>query len=242
MVNSKRDLIGYVPLKSILKSDDDTLITSIMEKDIICVNVDDDKEDVAKTFKKYDLSSIAVVNKDNKMLGIITSDDIIDVIDDEATEDIEKMATMAPLQEDYFKVSAFNMFKKRIGWLIILMLASTLSAMILTSAESSIATVACLATFMPMITATAGNAGSQTTALLIRGLSLGTIKVNDFFKALLKEFFVGLLVGVSLGIHNEHSPLHLLRLKSSLPITINNKQFLNSLLQVIPQKILLTKL
>ena len=200
VVNAKRDLIGYVPLKSILKSEDDTLITSIMEKDIICVNVDDDKEDVAKTFKKYDLSSIAVVNKDNKMLGIITSDDIIDVIDDEATEDIEKMATMAPLQEDYFKVSAFNMFKKRIGWLIILMLASTLSAIILTSAESSIATVACLATFMPMITATAGNAGSQTTALLIRGLSLGTIKVNDFFKALLKEFFVGLLVGISLGI------------------------------------------
>ena len=200
IVNAKRDLIGYVSLKEILKENDDTLITTIMEKDIISVNVDDDKEDVAATFKKYDLSSIAVVNKDNKMLGIITSDDIIDVIDQEATEDIEKMATMAPLQEDYFKVSAFRMFTKRIGWLIILMLASTISAMILTSAESSIATIACLATFMPMITATAGNAGSQTTALLIRGLSLGTIKSNDFFKALLKEFFVGLLVGMCLGV------------------------------------------
>lgn len=200
VVNSKRDLIGYVSFKDILKSDDDALITDIMEKDLISVNVDDKKEEVALTFKKYDLSSIAVVNKDNKMLGIITSDDIIDVIDELATEDIEKMATMSPLEEDYFKVSAFKMYKKRIGWLIILMLASTLSAIILNNAESSIATIAALATFMPMITATAGNAGSQTTALLIRGLSLGTIKVNDFLKALLKELSVGLMVGISLGL------------------------------------------
>jgi len=200
VVNSKRDLIGYVSLKSILKSEDDTLITDIMERDLISVNVDDKKEDVAQTFKKYDLSSIAVVNKDNKMLGIITADDVIDVIEDIATEDIEKMATMSPLEEDYFKVSAFKMYRKRIGWLIILMLASTLSAIILSKAESSIATVAALATFMPMITATAGNAGSQTTALLIRGLSLGTIKLNDFFKALTKEMLVGLFVGVSLGL------------------------------------------
>lgn len=200
VVNSKRDLVGYVALKEILKCEDDIAIVDIMEKDIISVNVDDDKEDVAATFKKYDLSSIAVVNKDNKMLGIVTSDDIIDVIEQEATEDIEKMATMIPLEEDYFKVSAFSMFKKRIGWLIILMLASTLSAMILSSAESAIATVAALATFMPMITATAGNAGSQTTALLIRGLSLGTIECKDFLKALTKELLVGFMVGICLGV------------------------------------------
>ena len=200
VVNSKRDLIGYIALKDILKCEDDVLITDIMEKDIISVNVDDDKEDVASTFKRYDLSSIAVVSKENKMLGIITSDDIIDVIEEEASEDIQKMATMVPIEDDYFKVSAFKMFRKRIGWLIILMLASTLSAMILNGAEQTIATVACLATFMPMITATAGNAGSQTTALLIRGLSLGTIKIKDFFKALLKEMSVGIMVGVCLGL------------------------------------------
>ena len=199
VVNSKRDLIGYMALKDILKSDDDTLIVDIMDQDIICVHVDDDKEDVASCVKKYDLSSIAVVNKENKMLGIITSDDIIDVIEEEASEDIQKMATMIPIEDDYFKVNAFKMFKKRIGWLIILMLASTLSAIILSGAEEAIATVACLATFMPMITATAGNAGSQTTALLIRGISLGTIEVKDFFKALLKEISVGLMVGLSLG-------------------------------------------
>lgn len=200
VVNSKRDLIGYISLKSILVSDDDVLITDIMEKDIINVCVDDDKEEVAATFKKYDLSSIAVTNKENKMLGIITADDIIDVIEEEATEDIEKMASMVALEEDYFDVSAFKMFTKRIGWLIILLFATTFSAIILSKAESAIATVACLATFMPMITATAGNAGSQTTALLIRGLSLGTIEVKDFFKALFKELLVGIMVGLSLAI------------------------------------------
>lgn len=200
VVNSTRDLIGYISLKTIMSNSDDTLIIDIMERDIISVNVDDDKEEVANTFKKYDLSSIAVTNKENKMLGIITSDDIIDVIEEEATEDIEKMANVIPLEEDYFKVSAFGMFTKRIGWLVALMLASTFSAMIITSAESTIATVAVLATFMPMITATAGNAGSQTTALLIRGLSLGTIRGKDFFKALLKELSVGLLVGLALSI------------------------------------------
>ena len=200
VVNEKRDLIGYIALKDILRYDDDVAIVDIMEQDIICVNVDDDKEEVALTFKKYDLSSIAVVNKENKMLGIITSDDIIDVIEQEATEDIEKMATMSPLEEDYFEVSAFKMFSKRIVWLIILMLASTLSAMILTRAEAAITQVAALAIFMPMITATAGNAGSQTTALLIRGLSLGTIKVKDFFKALSKEISVGLMVGLCLSL------------------------------------------
>jgi len=200
VVNSKRDLIGYIALKTILASDDDTLITDLMEQDIISVNVDDDREEVAAAVKKYDLSSIAVVSKENKMLGIITADDIIDVIEEEATEDIEKMAKMIPLEEDYFEVSSFTMFKKRIGWLVILLFASTLSAMVLNSAEATIAAVGVLTTFMPMITGTAGNAGSQTTALLIRGLSLGTIKTKDFFKALLKELSVGLMVGVALGL------------------------------------------
>ena len=200
VVNTKRDLLGYVSLKTILSCEDDELITEIMEKDIICVHVDDDREDVAATFKKYDLSTLAVVSKENKMLGIITADDIIDVIEEEATEDIEKMAKMIPLEEDYFEVSSFSMFKKRIGWLVILLAASTLSAMVLNSAEATIATVGILTTFMPMITGTAGNAGSQTTALLIRGLSLGTIKTTDFFRALLKEFFVGVMVGACLGV------------------------------------------
>lgn len=200
VVSKKRDLLGYVSLKDILCSDDDIKINDIMEKDVISVNVDDDREDVALTFKKYDLSSIAVTNSDNKMVGIITSDDIIDVIDREASEDIEKMAKMAPIEEDYFSVSVFKMFRKRIGWLLILMLASAISAMILSRAEATIAAIASLAAFMPMITDTAGNAGSQTTALLIRGMSLGTIKTKDFLKALAKEVGVGLLVGMVLGL------------------------------------------
>lgn len=200
IVDSKRTLKGYISLKEILFNEEDERIKTIMEKDIVSVAVDEDKEEVANTFKKYDLSCIPVTNSEMKMLGIITSDDIIDVIDEEATEDIEKMAHVVPLEDDYFDVSNFKMFKKTIVWLIILLCTSVLSAFILSKAESTIATVAVLAVFMPMITGTAGNAGSQTTALLIRGLSLGTIKTKDFVKALRKELAVGILLGGSLAI------------------------------------------
>lgn len=200
IVDSKRTLKGYVSLKEILFNDEDVKIKDIMEKDLVSVLVDDDKEDVANSFKKYDLSSIAVTNSEMKMLGIITSDDIIDVIDDEATEDIEKMAHVVPLEDDYFEVSNFKMFTKTVVWLIVLLLTSILSTFILSKAESAIAAVAVLTVFMPMITGTAGNAGSQTTALLIRGLSLGTIKTKDFLKALRKEVAVGILLGGSLAI------------------------------------------
>ena len=200
IIDSKRTLKGYISLKNILFNEEETKIKDIMEKDIISVRVDEDKEEVANTFKKYDLSSIAVINNEMKMLGIITADDIIDVIDDEATEDIEKMAHVVPLEDDYFEVSNFQMFKKTVVWLIVLLFTSILSAFILSKAESTISAVAVLTVFMPMITGTAGNAGSQTTALLIRGLSLGTIKTKDFLKALRKEVAVGILVGGSLAI------------------------------------------
>lgn len=200
IVDSKRTLKGYIALKEILFNEEKVRIKDIMEKDIISVKVDEDKEYVANTFKKYDLSSIAVTNSEMKMLGIITADDIIDVIEEEATEDIEKMANVVPLDDDYFEVSTFKMFSKRIVWLVILLFASVFSTFILSKAEETISAIAVLTVFMPMITASAGNAGSQTTALLIRGLSLGTIKTKDFFKALRKEFLVGILVGGSLAI------------------------------------------
>lgn len=200
IVDSKRTLKGYISLKEILFNEEDVKIKEIMDKDIICVKVEEDKEEVANVFKKYDLSVLPVTNNEMKMLGIITSDDIIDVIEEEATEDIEKMANMAPLDDDYFEVSAFKMYTKRVVWLTILLFASVFSTFILSKAEETINLVAVLTVFMPMITASAGNAGSQTTALLIRGLSLGTIKTKDFFKALRKEITVGILVGGSLAI------------------------------------------
>ena len=200
IVDNKRTLKGYISLKEILFNEEDTRIKDIMEKDIVSVVVDEDKEDVANYFKKYDLSSIAVVNQETKMLGIITADDIIDVIDDEATEDIEKMAHMVPLEDNYFEVSDFSLFKKTVVWLVILLFSSALSVFVLNKAESTISTIAVLTVFMPMITGMAGNAGSQTTALLIRGLSLGTITTKDFFKALRKEVVVGILVGGSLAM------------------------------------------
>ena len=200
IIDNKRTLKGYISLKEILFNEETVKIKDIMEKDIVSVMVDDDKEEVAKVFKKYDLSVLAVTNNEMKMLGIVTSDDIIDVIEEEATEDIEKMANMAPLEDDYFDVSSFKMYTKRIVWLTILLFASIISTFILSKAEETISLVAILTVFMPMITASAGNAGSQTTALLIRGLSLGTIKVKDFFKALRKEVTVGVMVGGSLAV------------------------------------------
>ena len=200
IVDSKRTLKGYIALSEILFNPEDAKIKDIMEKDLISVMVDEDKERVAQKFKKYDLSVLPVTNNEMKMIGIVTSDNIIDVIEEEATEDIEKMANMAPLEDDYFEVTAFKMYTKRIVWLTILLFASVFSTFILSKAESTISTIAILTVFMPMITASAGNAGSQTTALLIRGLSLGTIKAKDFFKALRKEVTVGILVGGSLAI------------------------------------------
>lgn len=200
IVDSKRNLKGYIALRDILFSDPEEKIKDIMEKDIICVLVDEDKEEVANTFKKYDLSVIPVTNSETKMLGIVTADDIIDVIDEEATEDIEKMAHVMPLEDEYFEVTNFKMYKKTVVWLIVLLFTSVLSAFILSKAESVISTVAVLTVFMPMITGTAGNAGSQTTALLIRGLSLGTIRTKDFLKALRKEVTVGILLGGSLAV------------------------------------------
>lgn len=200
IVDSKRTLKGYIALSEILFNDEDVKIKDIMERDIISVLVDDDKENVVQIFKKYDLSVLPVTNSELKMIGIVTSDNIIDVIEEEATEDIEKMANMAPLDDDYFEVSAIKMYTKRIVWLTILLFASVLSTFILSKAENTLATISILTVFMPMITASAGNAGSQTTALLIRGLSLGTIKTKDFFKALRKELIVGILVGGSLSL------------------------------------------
>lgn len=200
IVDNKRTLKGYISLKEILFNEEETKIKDIMDKDLISVKVEQDKEEVAQIFKKYDLSILPVTNNEMKMLGIITADDIIDVIEEEATEDIEKMANMSPLEDDYFEVSAFKMYTKRIVWLTILLFASVASTFIISRAEETINVVAILTVFLPMITASAGNAGSQTTALLIRGLSLGTIKVKDFFKALRKEVTVGILVGGSLAI------------------------------------------
>lgn len=200
IIDNKRTLKGYIALKEILFNNEDVLIKEIMEKDIISVKVDDNKEDVANIFKKYDLSTLAVTNNEMKMLGIITSDDIIDVIEEVATEDIEKMANVVPLEDSYFEVSSFSMYKKMVVWLIVLLFASVFSTFILSKAESTISKIAVLTVFMPMITATAGNAGSQTTALLIRGLSLGTIKIKDFVKALRKEVTVGILIGGTLAI------------------------------------------
>lgn len=200
IVDSKRTLNGYISLKSIILADDNELIGNLMEKDLISVMFEDDKEAASLIFKKYDMSVLPVVNKENKLLGIITADDILDVITQEATEDIQIMSGSSPLEGAYLETSIFSLFKKRFGWLLILMISAVFTSMIISSSESVLITIPALAIFMPMLTDTAGNAGNQATGIVTRGISINTIETKDWFKVVWKEVRVAFLVGISMSL------------------------------------------
>ena len=202
VMDSNRVLEGVVSLKDIVISDNNIIIKDIMNTDYIFVNTLDDSEDVASLFKKYDALSMPVVDNENRLVGIITIDDIIDVIDEETSEDIEKMAAILPLDESYMKASVFNLAKKRIGWLLILMITATFSQAILRNNESFLSEFVLLTAFIPMLMGAGGNAGSQASTLIIRGLALHSIETKDFFKIILKEARVALLTGVVLAVVN----------------------------------------
>lgn len=202
VTDSTKKLIGLVSTKDILLSDMDKYIEDIMETNIIYTHTLADQEDVVKMFDKYDLLAIPVVDKEDRLIGIITVDDAIDVIREENTEDFEKMAAMMPSEESYFKTSAFKHAKNRIMWLLFLMLSATMTQAVITHYEAAFATVPLLVAFIPMITGTGGNCGSQSSTMIIRGLALDEIEPKDIFKAMLKEGEIGLLVGVALAVVN----------------------------------------
>lgn len=202
VTDKTKKLIGLVSTKDILLSDMDEMIEDIMETNFIYTHTLADREDVVKMFDKYDLLAIPVVDKEDRLIGIITVDDAIDVIREENTEDFEKMAAMMPSDESYFKTSAFTHAKNRIMWLLFLMLSATMTQAVITHYEAAFATVPLLVAFIPMITGTGGNCGSQSSTMIIRGLALDEIEPKDIFKAMLKEGEIGLLVGVSLAIVN----------------------------------------
>ena len=195
-----RTLLGYVTAKKLLLSDDDLIISDIMETSIIYVNTHEDKEFAAKEMSKYDLLALPVVDKENRLVGIITVDDAIDVLEEEATEDIEKMAAITPSDKPYLATSSFTIWKNRIPWLILLMLTSTFTSQILTSFEGKLASCVVLTAFIPMIMGSGGNAGGQTSVTIIRGLAIEEINLRDVFKILFKELRVSLLCGAALGI------------------------------------------
>ncbi len=204
VIDDKRHLIGTIPLRRLLLNDEETLITDIMSDDeqLIYVHTMDDQEEVASIAKKYDLLSVPVVDKESRLVGIITIDDIVDIIEEEATEDFEKMALLNPSEDEYLKTGIFSLAKNRIGWLLILMVASTLTGQIIDGFESKLAAVAGLTACIPMLMGTGGNSGNQVSTLIIRGLALGEVKIRDYFRILWKESRVSLMVGVVLGVAN----------------------------------------
>jgi magnesium transporter len=202
VTDKKRTLEGIVSLRTLVTSDDDVLISDIMQDEVIFVNTHDDQETVANVFKKYGFLALPVVDNENRLTGIITVDDIVDVMEQEATEDFQRMAAMAPSDVAYLDTSVFNLAKHRITWLLILMLSATFTGRIIAKFNEVLQSVVILASFIPMLMDTGGNSGNQSSTLIIRGLATGEIELKDKFKVLWKEFRVGIIVGITLSITN----------------------------------------
>ena len=201
-VLENRRLIGIVSAKDLMTLDDNTFIQDIMETEIISVGTHTDQEETARLFSKYDLLALPVVDLDNRMVGIITVDDAMDVMVDEATEDISIMGAVNPSEKTYFETSVFSHAKNRFLWLLILMLSSTITGTIITQYENAFAAIPLLVSFIPMLMDTDGNCGSQSSTLIIRGLALDEIRFKDIFRVIFKEFRVALLVSLGLALAN----------------------------------------
>lgn len=199
-VTDKRRLIGIVSAKDLLTADDAVRIEDLMETEIISVDTHTDREEVAQLFTKYDFLALPVLDQDGRMVGIVTFDDAMDVMVEEATEDITKMAAMNPSEDTYFETSVFRHAKNRIPWLLVLMLSATITGTIITKYENAFAAIPLLVSFIPMLMDTGGNCGSQSSTLIIRGIALGEIQFRDIFKVISKEVRVSLLVGAVLAL------------------------------------------
>lgn len=197
-----KKLIGIVTAKSLMLSDADVLIEDIMETNIISVVTTEDKETAARLFDKYNFLSVPVVDNEHRLVGIITIDDALDVLQQENTEDIEKMAAILPTEKPYIKTGIFETWTKRVPWLMLLMISATFTSKILSHFEDELAAQVALTAFIPMLMDTGGNAGSQSSVTIIRGLSLGDIELRDIFRIIWKEFRVSLLCGITLAAVN----------------------------------------
>ncbi len=201
-VTENRTLIGVLSMLDLLTANDNELVGDIMDTNVISVDTHEDREIVAETLSKYDFTAIPVVDKDMRMVGIVTIDDAIDVIREEVTEDFEKMAAIGHSDDSYFKTPVLVHAKNRILWLLVLMLSATVTGSIIARYDATFAAVPLLVSFIPMITGTGGNCGSQTSTMVIRGMSLGEIRLKDFFKVLFKELRIALLCGLALSAVN----------------------------------------
>ena len=202
VLDAQRKLVGTVALRYLLLSDGDEIIGDIMHENVIAINTLMDQEEVAKQFKKYDFTAMPVVDNENRLVGIITVDDIVDILQEEATEDIEKMAAIVPTDKPYMKTGVFETWKKRIPWLLLLMISATFTGSIITSFEDALSVCVILTAYIPMLMDTGGNAGGQASVTIIRGLSLDEIEFADIFKVIWKEARVAILCGLTLAAAN----------------------------------------
>ena len=202
VIDEQRRLVGHVSLRKLIVAPESTYIRDIMDTNTVSATTMDDQEVVAEDFRRYDLTSIAVTDKENRLVGIITIDDIVDVITEENTEDIKKMAAIIPSDEEYMDAGVMHLVAHRLPWLMIMMISATLSSTIITSFESVLAGAVVLTAFIPMLTGSAGNSGSQTSVTIIRNMALGEVELGDWLRVLWKEARVGVVCGAALAAVN----------------------------------------
>ncbi len=245
VMNEERVLEGYVTLRKLVLSDEDELIENLMTSDAVYVNTHDDQEDIAQLFKRYDYLVAPVVDNENRLVGIVTVDDILDVIEEENTEDMQKMAAMRPNEREYLKTPALDLAKHRIPWLMILMISATLTGAIIQRYDSALQSVTILAAFIPMLMDTGGNAGSQSSTLIIRGLALEEIQIKDILKVVFKEFKVSIIVGIALSVVNfirimvfeSVSPLIALTVSLTVLVTVILAKMVGSAMPILAKKL-----
>ncbi|NLO46374.1 MAG: magnesium transporter [Clostridiales bacterium] len=221
VMNSNRILEGVVSIRKLILSEDQTLIEDIMETGVLYLNTNDDQEEIAQLFKKYDYLVMPVVDNERRLVGIVTIDDIVDVIDRENTEDFQKMAAMQPSEKEYLKTNALTLAKHRIPWLLVLMISATFTGGIIRRYDNALQSVMILASFIPMLMDTGGNAGSQSSTLIIRGLALGEINLKDIIKVLWKELQVSCLIGLTLSSVNFIRIYYIEKVSFLVAMTVN---------------------
>lgn len=202
VIDEKRKLIGVITLKDLLMNPYEAVIRDIMDDNVIQVTTTEDSEEVSQLFNRYDLLALPVVDSESRLVGIVTVDDAVDVMEQEATEDIQKIAAIAPSEKPYLKMSVLTLARNRIVWLLVLMVSSMFTGSILEHYEAAFASVPLLVTFIPMLTGTGGNAGSQASTMIIRSMTLGEVEPRDALRVLWKEFRVSLLCGSALALVN----------------------------------------
>lgn len=202
VLDSRRTLVGTVALRYLLLSQPGERIGDIMHENVISLNTLMDQEEVARRFQKYDFTAMPVVDNENRLVGIITVDDVVDIMEEEATEDMEKMAAIVPSDKPYMRTGVFETYKKRIPWLLLLMISATFTGKIISSFEEALSACMVLSAYIPMLMDTGGNAGGQSSVTIIRGLSLNEIEFKDMFRVIWKEIRVAGVCGITLGVAN----------------------------------------